>query len=120
MFPKFHLYLGRKSCPLSLPLAPQIVDVEDFKSALDSYKLKPFMRGRFSQEDEKRYLPVRPEQIRYYWEGEVNHFAAQLSTINSKAVQSSMRNDVPISRGKWQFGKRLEYSYQYFVQDEEK
>ena len=34
-YPKFTLYLGRKSCPLSLPLSPQIVTVSHIKAALD-------------------------------------------------------------------------------------
>ncbi|WP_201583367.1 type I-E CRISPR-associated protein Cas5/CasD [Psychrobacter jeotgali] len=34
-YPKFTLYLGRKSCPLSLPLSPQIVTASHLKTALD-------------------------------------------------------------------------------------
>lgn len=34
-YPKFTLYLGRKSCPLSLPLAPQIINTSHIKAALD-------------------------------------------------------------------------------------
>lgn len=33
--PKFTLYLGRKSCPLSLPLSPQIITASHLKMALD-------------------------------------------------------------------------------------
>lgn len=33
--PKFTLYLGRKSCPLSLPLSPQIINTSHIKAALD-------------------------------------------------------------------------------------
>lgn len=33
--PKFTLYLGRKSCPLSLPLSPQIIAANHLKAALD-------------------------------------------------------------------------------------
>lgn len=33
--PKFTLYLGRKSCPLSLPLSPQIITANHLKAALD-------------------------------------------------------------------------------------
>lgn len=116
MFPKFHLYLGRKACPLSLPMAPRIAHADGFKGALDSYELKPFMVGRFPKEDEKRHLPVRPEQIRYYWEGEEKEFAS-VSSVNFKAIKSTMRNDAPISRKKRQFGKRSEYSYQFTVRD---
>lgn len=34
-YPKFTLYLGRKSCPLSLPLSPQIITASHLKMALD-------------------------------------------------------------------------------------
>ena len=34
-YPKFTLYLGRKSCPLSLPLSPQIITASHLKAALD-------------------------------------------------------------------------------------
>ena len=32
--PKFHLYLGRKSCPVNLPLNPRIVPAETFRDAI--------------------------------------------------------------------------------------
>ena len=32
--PKFHLYLGRKSCPVNLPLNPRIVSAETFRDAI--------------------------------------------------------------------------------------
>jgi len=34
-YPKFTLYIGRKSCPLSLPLSPQVITTDNLKSALD-------------------------------------------------------------------------------------
>lgn len=34
-YPTFTLYLGRKSCPLSLPLSPQIITANHIKAALD-------------------------------------------------------------------------------------
>lgn len=34
-YPVFTLYLGRKSCPLALPLSPSIVVADNLKSALD-------------------------------------------------------------------------------------
>lgn len=39
--PKFHLYLGRKSCPLAAPLKPLIFDAEGFGQALDKYPQDP-------------------------------------------------------------------------------
>lgn len=42
--PAFHLYLGRKSCPLSAPLAPQIVAATDAEAALRLLRLPPWHR----------------------------------------------------------------------------
>ena len=117
MFPKFHLYLGRKSCPPSLPLSPRITQADGFKNALDTHKLVPFMNGSFSKEDENRYLPIRQEQVRYFWEGVEEDFA-EASSINGEAIQRNMRNDQPISRQKWQFCKRLEFTYQHVAGEE--
>lgn len=34
-YPTFTLYIGRKSCPLSLPLSPQLITADNLKLALD-------------------------------------------------------------------------------------
>ncbi|MEA3348439.1 MAG: type I-E CRISPR-associated protein Cas5/CasD, partial [Pseudomonadota bacterium] len=42
--PKFHLYLGRKSCPLAAPLNPQIgEDKNNYYEAFKAYVHKPMM-----------------------------------------------------------------------------
>lgn len=43
--PAFTLYLGRKSCPLSAPLAPDIVAAPDAATALARMSLPPWLRG---------------------------------------------------------------------------
>ncbi|MDP5306422.1 type I-E CRISPR-associated protein Cas5/CasD [Paracoccus spongiarum] len=43
--PAFTLYLGRKSCPLSVPLAPKIVAASDAATALTRLSLPPWQRG---------------------------------------------------------------------------
>lgn len=35
--PRFVLYLGRKSCPPSAPLAPELVEADDVRGAFDAY-----------------------------------------------------------------------------------
>lgn len=35
LYPKFTLYIGRKSCPLALPVTPKIINASSIKSALD-------------------------------------------------------------------------------------
>lgn len=43
--PHFHLYLGRKSCPLSAPLNPVLCTAENFFDALNSYVVNPLLPG---------------------------------------------------------------------------
>ncbi|MGO4909818.1 type I-E CRISPR-associated protein Cas5/CasD [Pseudorhodobacter sp. W20_MBD10_FR17] len=44
--PQFTLYLGRKSCPLSAPLAARIVSAEGPEAALAALTLPPWLRCR--------------------------------------------------------------------------
>ncbi|APG25317.1 type I-E CRISPR-associated protein Cas5/CasD [Syntrophotalea acetylenica] len=93
--PEFHLYLGRKSCPLAVPLDPVVRDWRSFGQALDEIELKSLM---VDPADEQRWIPV-DNQIRYYWEGEDNILKAQ---------QILTRHDQPLSRVRWQFAQRAE------------
>lgn len=43
--PAFHLYLGRKACPLAAPLHPQIVQAETPEAALGRLRLPPWASG---------------------------------------------------------------------------
>ncbi len=43
--PVFPLYLGRKSCPLSSPLDPQIVEADSAEAALRQLRLPPWHQG---------------------------------------------------------------------------
>ena len=61
--PVFHLYLGRKSCPLALPLMPIIVEAPGVKSALDQ-----FQGARMQDEDPLYRLLARDYPCQYYWE----------------------------------------------------
>lgn len=88
--PEFQLYLGRKSCPPSLPLNPQIVTAESFIRALDAYPLP-----------EEWQLPCL-DGCTYYWEESMS------SGIEGYSF-SVPRYDQPLSRKHWQFSARDEY-----------
>lgn len=91
--PKYHLYLGRKSCPLALPLRPQLCQAFDVKEALDradDNRLKLWKKGL--KLDAKK-------QVIYYWEGESVHLKPQFTIT---------RYDQPINRHRWQFSPRDE------------
>jgi CRISPR system Cascade subunit CasD len=121
--PKFHLYLGRKSCPLAVPLKPSILpDKAGFGQALDDYQPGPLyissrLLDKALQESEGKSLAETPSLVSlsqddryalytdkhavcYYWEGE--------SGDHLKAQQILTRHDQPTSRRRWQFTQRPE------------
>lgn len=120
--PRFHLYLGRKSCPLATPLEPQVLSAKGFRSAFDTYQSGGplFISSRLTQtateeasagllanapslaslsQEDLHWLSIGKESARYYWEGEAGDLQPQ---------QVLTRHDQPISRGRWQFTQRAE------------
>ena len=90
--PHFHLYLGRKACPLALPLNPVVNTCESMKQALDDYPLAAELSRLTGK-----------EQSRYYWE-----------PSDHSGLQETFRvprYDQPISRQRWQFASRDEAVY---------
>jgi len=104
--PTFTLYAGRKSCPLALPLKPQIVNAETVKDAFEKFTLtdkerellKPLLPTDTSNTTEKK-----PQGRQYFWEDDGDH-------IGIKPTFRNLVRDEPRSRTKWQFGERFEYS----------
>ena len=88
--PHFQLYLGRKSCPLSVCLNPQLSEAKSLKEALDTYPIG----------EELQPLKML-ENPRYYWE--------RMDDTGLTADYHVPRYDQPISRQRWQFGSRDEY-----------
>jgi CRISPR system Cascade subunit CasD len=94
--PVFPLYLGRKACPLALPLAPRV---------LTGNLAEVFRAGEQQLEQDLAllYSPAKPEAL-CYWEGVAE---------GVELTESRQRNDRPISRKRWQFGMRLQHSGKY-------
>ncbi len=91
--PKYPLYLGRKSCPTTVPLAPIVSGFETLKKALDS-------RGIF----EKEMVQICRNQTQlYYWD--------ETCDSGLKTEQTIERWDLPQSRQRWQFSPRKENLY---------
>lgn len=93
--PKLPLYLGRKSCPLSLPLDPKLIEAHDLKAAFDLYEVAAdgFVASLLKGDEERRY----------YWE--------QLDSTDA-GMEPTMRyprRDVVRSRKRWQFAERDEF-----------
>lgn len=93
--PTFVPYLGRKSCPLGLPLAPALDDAPDPGTAL---------ARRHRAGPEARFLPWadqpgEPVVARDEWNGEADRALAR---------RVEVRRDQPRSRRLWQFEQRRE------------
>ncbi|MEI8571112.1 type I-E CRISPR-associated protein Cas5/CasD [Methylomonas sp. LW13] len=115
--PVFHLYLGRKSCPLAAPLHPQLLTEQaDLLSAFKAYLHKPLLPhkeadGALGQPDKQdAYWLNAGGERHYYWEGEPDDFAKD---IDLQLRQTRVRHDQPLSRKRWQFAPRQEH---YFYQ----
>jgi CRISPR system Cascade subunit CasD len=91
--PRFVLYLGRKACPVALPLSPAIHEAPTLRGAFAAYPVdRAFIRD---------LIPMAQPQ--YYWE-ELSPEEAGFST--SFVTQ---RRDQPLSRRRWQFRLREEH-----------
>ena len=89
--PRFILYLGRKSCPLALPVHAQVVDVETLIQAFGVATFPTdFLNG----------IPFG-DLREYVWE---KHPASGIS-----ASMVYPRRDHVLSRTRWQFRERDEY-----------
>ena len=83
--PAYTLYLGRKSCPLSYPLAPEIIEAQTVTDAFKCHSDEP--NGLIAVEDQ-----------------------ADLGSIDTP-LRTRLRMDEPGDRTSWQFQQRLEYVY---------
>lgn len=93
--PVFPLYLGRKSCPLSVPVHPVISEAGSMKQALDTYRFPVASNG-------KAETVLYAETVQYDWD--------QGLDIGLTAEETNERWDQPASRLRWQFDKRLVHS----------
>jgi CRISPR system Cascade subunit CasD len=113
--PVFHLYLGRKSCPLAAPLNPQLLtDQANFLAAFKAYRhqsLLPASQSSDGQPSERDcyWLGISGER-HYFWEGAPEDFS---DSPDLTRRQTRIRHDQPLSRKRWQFVPRQEH---YFYQ----
>ena len=109
--PKFHLYLGRKSCPLAAPLHPQLIKQPTYYDALKAYQHKSMLpmykddEGELSKRD-SGWLGILKDR-HYYWEGQPSDFTDSPDVL--KQMQTRIRHDQPLSRKRWQFTPRQEH-----------
>ncbi len=91
--PRFVLYLGRKSCPLAIPLKPEIVEADDIRAALAAAPQLEKLAAQLG----RKTLTVR----RVAWEDGAK--------AGYQATFSVPRKDDVRSRRRWQFGDRVEH-----------
>jgi CRISPR system Cascade subunit CasD len=101
--PTYHLYLGRKSCPLAVPLEPQKQQGETLRSVFDNALFSPLIcnmpDSAWAEKRETSFF--HREDSCYFWE---KHPAPGMAE-----TQIVERYDQPISRIQWQFVPRQEF-----------
>ncbi|KGM28861.1 type I-E CRISPR-associated protein Cas5/CasD [Photorhabdus akhurstii] len=95
--PVFILHLGRKSCPLALPLCPKLITSSALKTALDI----PFPPLIHSDREDRLWLGANGI-VTYFWEGNKDE-------MSSSNILISHPWDEPINRARWQFRQRTMY-----------
>ncbi len=106
--PFFTLYLGRKSCPLSLPLHPRIIEAETILAALEH-------NASLDDKDKQTVLSntVSPSTTAPY-------IAVSASIVdNSRNPRIERSNDQPLDRIRWHFAERREAIYTLAAKPEE-
>lgn len=98
--PQFALYLGRKSCPLSLPLGPEIITANDLLAALASYR-PPEPAGL--QGPISAILNSKNTPMLLAWEDCV------VPTSRLRPLHMERRRDTPSNRVRWHFTERDEH-----------
>jgi len=95
--PVFSLSMGRKSCPLALPVQPMIMASLTLRAALDR-EFPPITR---SHNEDAMWLGHNG-RVTYFWEGKRTDF-------DQEQVLTTEPWDDPGDRGRWQFKQRVMY-----------
>lgn len=94
--PVYTVYMGRKACPLSAPMAPRLIDADGLLSAFGQYDT------------------VRPEQVPYADLDESHEYRwdedppGTPPELNEATIYHRTVTDDPVSRRVWTFRRRTE------------
>lgn len=102
--PKFLLYLGRKSCPLAVPLYPLIVDAASVSDAMTGYLQQ--VSVLWSEQTGGKAAPAM--QLRKIAWGD-DFGVDDVALIGRSRDLSLIRRDRVLARNGWQFGDRREH-----------
>ncbi|MDO5861571.1 MAG: type I-E CRISPR-associated protein Cas5/CasD [Thermoplasmata archaeon] len=99
--PVYTPYLGRKSCPLSYPMRPEVIEGDRAYDMVVSSMLGPFAED------------IRTVSRR--WSPERAHIFSTFRLEGAEPVAVEVRRDDMADRLRWQFSDRREYSYRVVV-----
>lgn len=103
--PRFSLYLGRKSCPLSLPLQARVIKADTLKSAFDDFPQENGFLGGLQSDISGSY----------YWEV----LTLEEAGFSEDGVHMTYnRRDHALSRKRWQFAVRKENHFSELATEE--
>lgn len=103
--PEFVLYLGRKSCPLALPLMPVITEAASIETALADFSFAAIAKQIWNGDSQttawviKQMTGANPVLL---WDTDAE------TGIPREQQTSFSRRDIPSSRRRWQFAVREE------------
>lgn len=103
--PKFVLYLGRKSCPVAVPLHPCVLDAETINMAFTDYQRQ--LADLWQKQLPKHTGPHDLSVQKIAWGDDFG--ADDLSVVGVKRDWSVTRKDQVITRQGWQFAGRSEH-----------
>lgn len=99
--PHYPLYLGRKSCPLAIPLGAQSISAPTLRDAFDNARFASLLDPLQSWPSSADKRAFRLGSPRYYWEDGM--LAGMSPSFETR------RHDQPLSRSRWQFASRREW-----------
>jgi CRISPR system Cascade subunit CasD len=103
--PVFTLYLGRKSCPLALPLMPVVASAESIETALADFSFTAAAKqiwGNDQQTAERVIGKMVEDTPMLFWDADAE------TGIALEQQTHFTRRDQPASRHRWQFAVREE------------
>jgi CRISPR system Cascade subunit CasD len=103
--PKFTLYLGRKSCPIAVPLHPCILNAETIIAALSDYQQQ--LSALWQKTLPNYVVPNSLAVKKIAWGDDFG--ADDLMVVGVQRDLSIVRKDQVITRHGWQFADRREH-----------
>jgi CRISPR system Cascade subunit CasD len=103
--PKYVLYLGRKSCPVAMPLHPRVLSAETINAAFSDYLQQ--LADLWQQQMPKPVEQSNSAVQKIAWGDDFG--ADDLSVVGVQRDLSITRKDQVITRQGWQFADRSEH-----------